>query len=422
MTNTARPSLKQVIKQLNAHVGLVFAPDGNTLYAAGGNRADAVYVYTKTNTGFMPQAPIALGHYPPGATGMARNAGVGIGVQPNASGMDISADGGTLVVANNYNDSIGVIDTTTRVVRYEHDLRPYFANNEGLDGGPGGTSPFAVAMKGNDTAYVSSDRDRQVVAVDVSSHTEGHPIKRIKLDGNALGMTLDAAESRLYVAQDNANQIAVIDTVANRVLDKIDARAPSGMLPPGRKYTGAATSAVTLSPDGDTLYAVNSGANSIAIIPLKGRKANSVSALIPTAYEPHDITFSADGSWMFIVSGKSVTAPNPGHLARATANITSIMYPGGEAAAAVASRASNHPVPTGRALLVSAPVPTGRHLEELTERVAKNNFYSTKLMGKRESDALYEQPHQACNLRHQGESHPRSGAGRPDQRPEPTRV
>ena len=272
VTNTARPSLKQVIKQLNAHVGLVFAPDGNTLYAAGGND-DAVYVYTKTNTGFMPQAPIALGHYPPGATGMARNAGVGIGVQPNASGMDISADGGTLVVANNYNDSISVIDTTTRVVRYEHDLRPYFANNEGLDGGPGGTFPFAVAMKGNDTAYVSSDRDRQVVAVDVSSHTEGHPIKRIKLDGNALGMTLDAAESRLYVAQDNADQIAVIDTVANRVLDKIDARAPSGMLPPGGSSTGAATSAVTLSPDGDTLYAVNSGANSIAIIPLKGTQS-----------------------------------------------------------------------------------------------------------------------------------------------------
>ena len=33
---------------------------------------------------------------------------------------------------------------------------------------PGGTYPFAVVMKGNDTAYVSSDRDREVVAVDVA--------------------------------------------------------------------------------------------------------------------------------------------------------------------------------------------------------------------------------------------------------------
>ena len=35
-------------------------------------------------------------------------------------------------------------------------------------------------------------------------------------------------------------------------------------------YTGAATFAVTLSRDGKTLYAVNAGANSIAVIPLRG--------------------------------------------------------------------------------------------------------------------------------------------------------
>src|SRR5262245_53595035 len=111
--NKARPALEQVIKQVNAHVGLVFSPDGSTLYAAGGND-DAVYVYTKGGGGFVPAAPIALGHFPPGAIGAARNRGVGLGVQPNASGMDVSADGRTLVVANNYNDSISVIDTATR--------------------------------------------------------------------------------------------------------------------------------------------------------------------------------------------------------------------------------------------------------------------------------------------------------------------
>src|SRR5439155_12722355 len=122
-------------------------------------------------------------------------------------------------------------------------------------------------------------------------------------------------------------------------------------------YTGAATFAVTISPDGSSLYAVNSAANSIAVIPLTGRFANRVTALVPTAYEPHDVTFSADGTWMYIVNGKSVTGPNPGHLAGATASITSITYPGGNAAAAAPSRASNqyqfHRV---RATLVRAPV------------------------------------------------------------------
>src|SRR5262249_49973111 len=115
------PALVQVIKQTNAHVGLVFSPDGK-LYAAGG-RDDAVYVYAKTGNTSSLSRTIALGH---------ANHGIGISVSPNASGLGISADGATLVVANNYNDSISVIDTATGTVRYEHDLRPFSASNEGI--------------------------------------------------------------------------------------------------------------------------------------------------------------------------------------------------------------------------------------------------------------------------------------------------
>jgi YVTN family beta-propeller protein len=51
-------------------------------------------------------------------------------------------------------------------------------------------------------------------------------IKRIHLDGNALGMTLDHSGARLFVAQDNADQVAVIDTASNKVIATIDARGP----------------------------------------------------------------------------------------------------------------------------------------------------------------------------------------------------
>src|SRR5215469_1169247 len=62
-TNKAKPALTQVIRQTNAHVGLVFSPNGNTLYAAGGND-DAVYVYDKSGGTFLtPGTQIALGHY-----------------------------------------------------------------------------------------------------------------------------------------------------------------------------------------------------------------------------------------------------------------------------------------------------------------------------------------------------------------------
>src|SRR6195256_23575 len=107
------PVLTQVIQQTNSHVGLVFSPDGK-LYAAGG-KDDAVYVYTKTANTWSRTATISLGH---------AGKGVGVGVGPNASGLGISADGATLVVANNYHDSISVIDTASGGGRCEHEPRP----------------------------------------------------------------------------------------------------------------------------------------------------------------------------------------------------------------------------------------------------------------------------------------------------------
>ena len=368
--NKTSPKLMQVIKQTNAHIGLVWSPDCKTLYGAGGND-DAVYVYSRSGGSFAQSAVIALGH---SSTHTA--AGVGLSVEPNASGLGISSDGKTLVVANNYNNSISVIDTATNKVRYEHDLRPYFAGNEGTSGVPGGEYPLGVVIKGNGTAYVSSYRDREVVVVDISSPSAGQLITRIKLDGNGNEMTLDKAQSTLYVAQDNADQVAVIDTSTNQVTAKIDARAPSGVLT-GPKYTGAATFNVTISPDGKTLYAVNDGSNCIAVIPLTGSGANTVTGLIPTAYAPKDITFSTDGSWMYIINGKSDTGPNPGNLLGNTALITNITYPGGNAAAAVAAAASNqYQFQLEHATLVSAQTPSGSDLPTMTAAVEKNNFYS----------------------------------------------
>ncbi len=370
--NKTAPVLTQVVKQTNAFVGLVWSPDGNTLYAAGGND-DAVYVYSRSGKTLTSSGQIALGH-----SSTKANAGLGQGVQPNAGGLAVSSDGKTLIALNNYNDSLSVIDTASQTVRYEHDLRPYLANNEATQGVAGGTYPYAVLLLNNGRAYVSSDRDREVVVVDVSSPIAGRLVNRIKLDGNALGMTVNAAQTRIYVAQDNADQVAVIDTAAtasNPIAAKIDARFPPGLVT--GNYTGASTSAVTLSPDGNTLYAVNSGANAIAVIPLTGASANTVTGLIPTAYEPHDISFSPDGSWMYIINGKSDQGPNPRYLYSNTPRLTTITYPGGNTAAVVAAGSANqYQFQLERAQLTSAKVPSAAELPALTAQVALNNLYS----------------------------------------------
>src|SRR6201981_2490381 len=222
--NKTSPVLKQVIQQPNAHVGLVWAPNSQTLYASGGCD-DAVYAYSRSGSSFSLSTKISLGHAPGGcASNAANRTGLGLGVEPNVAGLALSADGKTLVAVNNYNDSISVIDTATGTVRYEYDLRP-FATSGAPNGTKGGTFPYAVVLSGS-TAYVSSDRDREVVAVNVASPTAGSFVARIQLDGNPNGMTLSADGTMLYVAQDNQDQVAAISTATNTVTHKIDTRAP----------------------------------------------------------------------------------------------------------------------------------------------------------------------------------------------------
>ncbi len=219
-------------------------------------------------------ATIALGH---------AGKGVGIGVSPNAA---VSASPPTARrwwSPTTTTTRSASIDTATGTIRYEHDLRPFFAGNEGTSGGVGGTFPFAVVVKGNGTAYVSSDRDREVVVdrhqlADGGSSDQAHQARRQRARHDARRTTARS----LFVAQDNADQVAVIDTVVQRASSRRSTRAVRPTCSPttttvttsiatttsAARYTGAATFAVTLSPDGSTLYAVNSGSNSIAVIPL----------------------------------------------------------------------------------------------------------------------------------------------------------
>jgi len=372
--NKKNPVLEQVIKQLNSHVGLVWAPNGHTLYATGGCD-DAVYGYSKTGSSFVQSAKINLGHALHGCISNSDNQkGLGIGVEPNAAGLAISADGKTLVVANNYNDSISVIDTASATVRYEYDLRPY-STSGAPDGTKGGTFPYSVVLNGA-IAYVGCDRDREVVVVSIASPTAGAFVARIPVDGNPNGMTLSADGSTLYVTQDNQDQVAVISTATNTITHKIDTRGPAYLGLPA-STTGAAPTAVTINPANNTLYAVNAGSNSVAVIPLSGPGEFRTLGLIPTAYDPTDIAFSADGTWMYIINGKSDQGPNPGYGYGNLAFIKFIEFPGGNAAESAKLNANNqYQFQLEHATLVSAQVPAASDLAGLTSQVAANNGYS----------------------------------------------
>ncbi|HEY6331987.1 MAG TPA: hypothetical protein VI756_21845, partial [Blastocatellia bacterium] len=162
------PVQKQAIQVTNTYQGLAFDPSGQALYVSGG-RDDIVHIYTVSAGLWSQSATVALGH----------TAGLGSGVPPEAAGIAITSDGTKIVVANYENDSVSVLSNAggSWAKVGELDLRPptVVLNPNGTFGGE---YPFWVSIA-NNTAYVSTIRDRQVVAVDITTPSSPAVIARI---------------------------------------------------------------------------------------------------------------------------------------------------------------------------------------------------------------------------------------------------
>ena len=192
------PVKTQVVLVPRAFGGLVWRPDGTKFYVSGGPD-DNLHTYALSNGVWAESGtPIPLGH-----RGNLMNQETQ--VAPTTGGVGITADGTKAIVANWETDSITVVDVVNRVVLAEYDLRPGIINPS-QTGVAGGEFPFGVAVKGNDTVYISSARDREV---DVLSLNNGLPIliKRIPVKGNPEKMILNQAQSQLYVTVGNLDAL-----------------------------------------------------------------------------------------------------------------------------------------------------------------------------------------------------------------------
>ena len=126
-------------------------------------------------------------------------------------------------------------------------------------------------------------------------------------------MTLNAAQTLLYVADDQSDTVDVIDTGPNAILETIPVIAPPALVPSSlAKYKGANPNSVTLSPDEKQLYVTNGNLNCISVVALGGTNTgDQVVGLIPTGWYPNSVSFSGDGSIVYVVNGKSPTGANP---------------------------------------------------------------------------------------------------------------
>jgi DNA-binding beta-propeller fold protein YncE len=360
------PVKRQVLEVPNTHMGIALAPDGESFFVAGGSD-DNVHIFTRSQDRWAESTPaIALGH----------QQGLGLDDEetskdhknkPVAAGLAVSRDGSRLLVANNMNDSVSLIDLKQRKVVSELDLRPGKINPTHKSE-PGGEYPYDVVFKGNEKAYVSCLREREIVVLDL--HAAPTVTSRIKLRGQPGKMILNSAQSALFAVADNSDSVVIIDTNKDRVRAEIRTTAPAGMLTSRSAFKGANPTGLALSADEKTLYVSNGGTNSVAVIQLdRELDDGSVVGLIPTGWYPNAVSVSRDMRYLYIVNAKSPAGPNPGGCRNTYYTVSS------DDRACMLAQQYVWQLEKGSLQVV--PVPSAAELKQLTLQVAGNNHFSS---------------------------------------------
>jgi YVTN family beta-propeller protein len=225
----AVPVQKQKINLPVTYNGLVWDPSGTRFYVSGGAH-DIVYAFKKVGAAFQldpPAVVLKTGGQLDGTKAGPMMRAFGLAPIPVVAGLAVSPDGGVLYAANFENDSVSVIDTTTRQVL----RREVFA-------APGGHTargeyPYWVAVRGGrggepDKVFVTSQRDAQVVVFDGQ-----RPFRVVKVGSEPNRTVLSKDGSRLYVANGDGDSVSVIDTDRERVTATIS------MQRPGYPYKGS---------------------------------------------------------------------------------------------------------------------------------------------------------------------------------------
>jgi YVTN family beta-propeller protein len=249
------PVKRQVLQVRNTFNGMAWHPSGHAFYVSGGVD-DNVHVFAQQAGSWSEDgSPISLGH----ATG---------------NGLDTPHDGRSgrerrrkaLSRGEFENDSASVIDLEKRLVMAEIDLRPGKIN-PAEQGAPGGEYPFWAVIKGDAKAYISSQRDEEVVVLDLTSDLPTVR-QRIAVGHQPNKMALNLAQTRLYVANGNSDSVSVIDTAEDKVLEEIDTTAAKVLFPNRKGLKGSNPNSLALSPDERFLYVTNGGTNAVAVIRL----------------------------------------------------------------------------------------------------------------------------------------------------------
>ncbi|MGA7920563.1 MAG: alkaline phosphatase family protein [Candidatus Acidiferrales bacterium] len=392
----SQPVQKQLINIPNTYDGLLWDPSGKRFYVAGGID-DRIIIYKSSGAGasadrtYTPDFPfVLLGHNTPADVpiqefptgGLFNNTPVNsnpyaqdmfVPFSALAAGLAISPDGSTLYVANYQNDSVSIMDTSTRTVTKEV---VFFAPGQAEAIGEMPYWPVVVSNSEGAPVktYVSSQRDGQVLVVSPSGS-----FNVINVGGEPNRMILSADQHRLYVANGDLDEIEVINTKNDVVECRISVARP------GYRYKGSSPNSLALSPDGRRLYATLGGENAVAVIDVGSRQ---VLGRIPTGWYPSSVSISADGKTLFVVNMKANAGPNLEYRADCPgvgipAEFSMLLCPPPNP-----TSRNEYILPLLKAGFLTIPVPNAVTLSFLSDLVDANNHFRDRGFWDHHSDSM----------------------------------
>ncbi len=287
VVDRASGSILQKIPLPAVFLGIIFSPDGRSLYVSGGNQ-DVIYRFEWRDRAAKLADSIVLAVKPEGKDGTRYPAGIAI-----------SPDGRTLYAAENLGDSLAVVDLAQRRVVQRLGTERY---------------PYGVAVTPDGTVFASAWGGWTVSVFKPRANGMLGDGARIRVGRHPSALAVNTSGSRLFVASGSTDRITVLDTKARSVVATLNDRSPAGT------GEGSTPNALTLSVDGRRLFVAEADNNAVAVFDLASITAGSPAAngsdaligRIPTGWYPSAV--AVDGNEILVVNGKGRgTAPNVGH-------------------------------------------------------------------------------------------------------------
>jgi len=210
-----------------------------------------------------------------------------LGLLPLTSAL--SPDGTRLLVSNDGQgvQSLQVVDAATGSVTQTVSYASPQALYAGVVWSPDGTKAYASAGGNNKIRTYTVSAGTLTEGASIALPTKNPEGETVNMFPAGLAISADGA--KLYVADQMADAMSVIDVASGEVKTAAVGHRPYG---------------VTLSRDGDSAYVLNQGGDTVSVVDVSGAEP-TVGATIKVGTHPARAALSADGGRLYVAAGDS---------------------------------------------------------------------------------------------------------------------